>query len=146
MTTRAKRLLAIPVPRIFRSGACHVFTACLVRTSGYRLLSVREDGGDFFHLACAPEEDVVLDAFGWFSRSEYIHTDFLEGKKLRFELTTEEEVRRRYTEEDGPGLYSHPSFIAPCTLLAEEWIQRHKAHFDRSVREPIPEISSILSG
>lgn len=131
------------VPGIFRHGGCHVFAECLVQAFRYPLLRVWEIDGDHLHLACAPEGDVILDAVGWFSRLEYLRTDFLEGKKIRFDPTTIEKVRGEYTAEDGRGFYSHPSFMIPCTRRAEDWINRHRAHFDGTVREPI-DIGGIL--
>jgi hypothetical protein len=144
ITPRSHRLLEIEVPTIFLSGGCHVFANCLVKTHGYRLLSIQGDGCDFFHVACAPknEADVVIDALGWFT-----HLAFRRRieKPVTIQAITEYELRHRFTETDGPGLYSHSSFVERCMLLAENWIQEHKAYFDGSTPKPIPDIPKTWS-
>lgn len=144
MTDRAQGLLAKEDPTLFSHGGCHVFALALKRRfPQYELVRIEDRTGRFEHLACEPAEDVVLDVFGWFTRSEYQQAERAEGRGLTFRRTSEDEIARESIETDGEGLYTHPCFLELAKRRAEAWIQQHSSYFDGTQRRPIPDLVRV---
>jgi hypothetical protein len=143
MDERAAELLAIPDDTLFTHGGCHVFALALREFTRLPLLWVREDGGSWDHLVCDPGGELFVDFFGWFSRSEYLREEMLDGRAIRFVRIAEEEVRSRFVTVRGQGYYAHPDFLVPATERARQWIATHRAYFDGTKKVAIPGLSRV---
>lgn len=82
-----------------------------------------------------------MDFFGWFSYSQYLNDEFLDGRAIRFDRISEDEVKRRFIFVRGPGYYAHPDFLVPATERALRWIDMHRDYFDGAKKFAIPGLS-----
>ena len=117
-------------PRLFLTGACHVFALALKsKFSSYPFVKIRHDDNDFAHIACRPEPGFILDAYGWISDQAYQNE---RGGEIQVRLTTEEEVKShsRYCWDI--------EFVAVVTIEAQKWIEQNRAVFDGSSKGTIP--------
>ena len=143
MEERALELLTQPDHVLFRAGGCHVFALALRDASGLPLLWLREVGGGYDHIACAPAAGHVLDFFGWFSYSEYMHEEMLGGRTIRFDPINDDEVRRRFIFTKGQGYYAHSEFFVPAPERARAWIEEHRDYFDGNKKKAIPGVCRV---
>ena len=146
MEQYASELLALCDEQLFTHGGCHVFAFALrEEIRPYPLLRVREKGGDHDHVACAPdpEDERLLDVFGWLSHDEYKREEMLERRQLSFLLIQEEEVKKRFTLTRGQGYYAHPDFFCPATERARAWIAKYREYFDGTQKVAIPGLHRV---
>lgn len=136
MTDHSKRLLNMPCDELFAHGGCHIFAMELRRIFDYPLLLITKEENQY-HVACAPEDIIVLDVYGWVTRAKYEKDDFLDGIIIKYTIIQEKELRSCFTEKKGLGYYYHESFRKPAIERAKKWIDKHYCYFNGDKKEPI---------
>jgi hypothetical protein len=143
MEERASELLDLPDDVLFTHGGCHIFALMLKERFYLPLLWVREKDGDYDHIGCAPEEGKILDVFGYFSHSEYIQGEMLNGRLIYFDTLEEEEMRKRFILVRGKGYYAHQDFVEIASLRARNWISKYLKYFDGTEKTSIPGLQRV---
>ena len=143
MDKYASELLALPDEVLFTHRGCHVFALSLKELFQFPLLWVREEGGSHDHVACSAGRARLLDVFGWFSYSEYIREERLEGLSIRFLPIEAEEVKKRFIFTRGRGYYAHPDFFIRATERARAWIAKYREYFDGTEKAAIPSLQRV---
>lgn len=130
MTDRAQQLLQqTPFPRLFITGACHVFAMALRSAfPAYALVRIKQGKNDYAHIATCPECGMLLDAYGWISYQKYQDEH---GEPVEVNVITESEVK------------SYSDFCWECEFVecveteARAWIERHRVVFSGASKGPI---------
>jgi hypothetical protein len=138
-------LLAKPNDTLFTHGGCHVFALALRDFTHLPLIWIHEDGGSWDHLACDAGSGFIVDFFGWFSHSQYLHEEMIEDRTIRFDAISEEQVTRRFVFGPGQGYYARPDFVVPAMQRARIWIAAHRDYFDGTKKVVIPGLSRLKS-
>lgn len=141
MNKYAEYLLTLEPDVLFAHGGCHVFALTLQREFGYPLLRIRGGTGGHHHIACSPDENVLLDVFGRFSFEQYKQDDGVKYRGVQFLSVTETELRKEFNLREGVGFYGDPDFIKQAEEMALIWINRYREYFDGRIKERIPDLS-----
>jgi len=142
MEARAEELLRMPDDDLFAHGGCHIFARVLHRQYGHPLISVRDDRGRHNHVACLPEEDFILDVYGWWSRRAYVEKEGIDIG-IGFSLLRLDELEKQFVFTRGQGFYAHQDFVVPASERAKKWIVMYSAYFDGTKKCPIPGLSRV---
>jgi hypothetical protein len=144
MEDHAAELLAMPDAVLFAHGGCHVFALVLQELYHYPLVSLRGGGGQHNHVACAPEQGVVLDVYGWFPLADYIKAEGQDLAIRPFPLDIAQ-LQRQFIVTRGHGFYAHQDFVVPASARAKKWIAGHREFFDKTKMMPIPGLCRVIA-